>query len=444
MLKHAMLLGLGLSLALSAGCAATTEAPDEREPTNALGDETHWAGGWRYYAWDFGCQANNLKNAVQPKSRRHVYRFSAATATDASFTLSASWPKSLGAFLMVLDAKGTLLDWTYGTTSEASLTVKLPGAGDYWVFVSPVWYEKVKTSWSYSLSASCSQECVTDADCGPGKACALPQCKQAPCKTGICVDQPLCAEYTTSDGRYYAKNFPGSDAALAQQWVTLDPEVAASGVNPGTCESLNAKPCPAEDPPVCGVPVATDKEATYSSLCDFQKVVRAAAGATGESKGKYWAGACPDGYCAVGWISPPDVNSPTVYVKNFSTKGEAESWLGSTLSNLSSSEIRNGHCDDPVACITLYKPVCGTIKSEPAKTYSNSCGFQGAVMADAGSTGESKGYYTEGACKPACDYTDPKKTWVAQSPEKCMLVKYYCTPPAVPFSNACGCGCVAP
>ncbi|MBK9000997.1 MAG: hypothetical protein IPM35_35190 [Myxococcales bacterium] len=441
MLKQALVLGFGLSLSLLAGCAATTEAPDEAEPTSALGDETHWAGGWRYYDWDFGCQTGSLKNFVVPKSRRHVYSFSASAGTETTFTLTASWPKQLGAFLMVMNAKGQLVDWTYSTTSEASLSVQLAAAGDYWLFASPVWYEKVKTAYAYTLSASCSKECSADADCGAGKTCVVPQCFKAPCKAGVCVDAPLCAEYTTSDGRYYAKNFPGSDAAAAKEWVTLDPEVSSSGVNPGTCESLNSKVCPSTDPAVCGVPIATDKEATYANLCEFQKVVRAAAGATGESKGKYWAGACPDGYCAVGWLSPPDVNSPTVYVKNFTSKGEAESWLGSSFSNLSSSEIRNGHCDDPVACITLYKPVCGVIKSEPQKTYSNSCGFQGAVMADAGSSGESKGYYTDGACKPACDYTDPKKTWMAQSAEKCALIKYFCTAPTVPFSNECGCGC---
>ena len=444
MLKRAFLVGFGLSLASLAGCAATAEAPEESEPTSALGEETHFAGGWRYYDWDFDCQTGGLKNSVKPKSRRHVYRFSANVATEATFTVNASWPKQLGAFLMVLDASGKLVDWKHSTTGEVTLSAQLATAGDYWVFVSPVWYEKVHTSYSYTLSAACSKECNVDADCGLGKACALPMCKQAPCKTGICVDLPICAEYTTTDGRYYAKNFAHDDMAAAEAWVKADPEVNASGVGYGSCESKNAKPCPATDPPVCGVPIGTDKEATYTSLCEFQKVVRTAAGSSGESKGKFWAGACPDGYCAIGWLSPPDVNSPTVYVKNFDAKGEAESWLGSVLSNLSSSEIRGGHCDEPVACPAIYKPVCGTIKSEAPKTYSSACGFQGAVMADAGSAGESKGYYSAGACKPLCDYTDPKKTWAAQSPEKCMLVKYYCTPPAVSFSNECGCGCVTP
>lgn len=412
MLKSTLSFGLSLSLAscLLAGCAATSEAPDDAEPTSALGAETHWSGGFRYYDWAFDCKASGLVNSVKPKSRRHVYGFTSDSGGETTFTLDATWPKQLGAFLMVLDAQGGLVDWTYQNGNQATLAAKLPSAGDYWVFVSPVYYEKLKTSHAYSLTAACPKDM-------------------------------LCAEYTTSDGRFYAKNFPASDAALANQWVTLDPQVESSGVGPGTCESQNAKPCPTTDPPVCGVPISTDQETTYASLCEFRKVVRAAAGSTGESKGKFWNGACPDGYCAVGWISPPDVNSPTVYVKNFETKGEAESWLGSSLSNLTSSEIRDGHCDEPVACLAVYKPVCGTIKSGAAKTYSNSCSFQGAVMGDAGSAGESKGFYTPGACAPACDYSDPSKTWVAKSAEQCMLVKYYCTPPTVPFSNACGCGC---
>lgn len=443
MFKQSFAFAFALS-ALVCGCAASTEAPEDAEPTSALGDASSFAGGWRYFQTDFGCQAPSLKNVVQPKSRRHVYHFNAATSTHTTFELSASWPKGLGAFLMLADANGKLVDWSYSTGNQTTLDVELAGAGSYWLFVSPVWYEKLHSAYSYSLTAACSKECAADADCGAGKACALPQCKQAPCKSGVCVDQPLCAEYTTSDGRYYAKNFAGSDLAAAKQWVAADPEVESSGVNVGSCESLNTKVCPDTDPPVCGVPIATDKEATFASLCELQKVVRGAAGATGESKTKYWEGACPAGYCAIGWLAPPDVNSPTVYAKNFGSKGAAESWLASSLPNLQSSEILNGHCDQPLACMTLYKPVCGVVKSSAEHTYSNECGFQGAVMNDAGSAGESKGYYTAGACQPACDYTNPKQVWMAQSTAKCMLIKFYCTPPATMFGNECGCGCETP
>jgi len=404
--------GFALSLSLLAGCAASTEAPTPDEPTESLGAETHWAGGWRYYDLEFDCQNASLKNAVKAKSQRHVYGFAAASAGEVTFDLAATWPKSLGAFLMVLDDVGTLVDWTYATTNSAKLAAKLPAAGNYWVFASPVWYEKVKTAYSYTLTAKC----------GGG----------------------LCAEYTTSDGRYYAKNFSGADAAAAQQWVQADPLVSSSGVNPGSCDSLNGKVCPSTDPPVCGVPISSDKEQTFASLCEFQKVVRKAAGASGESKGKYWAGACADGYCATATLSPPEVNSPTFYAKNFSTKGDAEAWLGASFSSNAATQIENGHCNEPGACITLYKPVCGTIKDGTGTTYSNSCAFEAAVKGDAGETGESKGYYTGGACAPVCDYTKPNQTWVAKSADKCMLVKYYCTPPSVPFSNECGCGCETP
>jgi len=68
------------------------------------------------------------------------------------------------------------------------------------------------------------------------------------------------------------------------------------------------------------------------------------------------------------------------------------------------------------------------IGSGAQSTYSNSCFFEGAVMAAAGSTGWSKGASSKGACQPVCDYSDPSKTWVAKSPEQCALVKFYCTP----------------
>jgi hypothetical protein len=41
----------------------------------------------------------------------------------------------------------------------------------------------------------------------------------------------------------------------------------------------------------------------------------------------------------------------------------------------------------------------------------------------------------------ACDYSDPSRTWVAQDPATCMLVKYTCAS-GVGFSDGCGCGCV--
>jgi hypothetical protein len=40
-----------------------------------------------------------------------------------------------------------------------------------------------------------------------------------------------------------------------------------------------------------------------------------------------------------------------------------------------------------------------------------------------------------------CDYGDPDKHYVAQSPQECMVVKFACEDGAVPFFDDCGCGC---
>jgi hypothetical protein len=143
-------------------------------------------------------------------------------------------------------------------------------------------------------------------------------------------------------------------------------------------------------------------------------------------------------YCATTTIGE---SSPVFYAKNFESEKSAWDWLSSSFPHGENTQLIEGPCDQPRACIMIYKPVCGVIKDSAPETYSNSCGFEAAIMSDAGSDGESKGFYSEGECGPKCDYEDPSKKWVAQSSEQCMLVKFFCEPGSTPFFSECGCGC---
>src|SRR4029078_261351 len=109
---------------------------------------------------------------------------------------------------------------------------------------------------------------------------------------------------------------------------------------------------------------------------------------------------CAGKFCATALIGPPDTSSPTFYAKNFADKTEAQAWIDQGFPNATKSTVYEQACDGPKACMQIYSPVCGVVKSDPAQTYSHASFFEGAVMADAGSTGESKGYYTAGACQP--------------------------------------------
>lgn len=143
--------------------------------------------------------------------------------------------------------------------------------------------------------------------------------------------------------------------------------------------------------------------------------------------------------CATTTIDAPYANSPTFYAKNFASEKEAWDWLNASFP-YGKSQVLAGACNEPKYCIQVYKPVCGTVKDQASKTYSNSCHFEGAILADAGDSGESKGYYVDGECQAKCSLDDPTKNYVGKSPEQCMLIKYFCAE-GEPFSNECGCGC---
>lgn len=150
--------------------------------------------------------------------------------------------------------------------------------------------------------------------------------------------------------------------------------------------------------------------------------------------------------CATATVPPAAEGlSSTYYVQNVASDAEAQSFYqsfpqGTTFSTLS------GACSDSTMCPALYNPVCGVVRNEPAKTFSNACAFSAAIRLDAGAVAGqgSKGYIeSQGECveAPVCSYDDPSKSYVVQSAEQCKLVKFACPAGAAPFFDDCGCGC---
>lgn len=229
---------------------------------------------------------------------------------------------------------------------------------------------------------------------------------------------PLCAEYLTTDGRFYAKNFAPGQEAEAEAWVAADPQVFASGIGIGTCGAMNEKPCDPQDPPGCGIPAKTDVAGNYASLCEFRKVIRTYADEDGESKGKFTEGACTE-YCA--WARFNEGDRAFVYAQSFLNEDNAWQWLNATFLN-GEKMVVPGLCGAQQECVVfMYAPVCGTVRDLQAATYDAPCRFVDAVLKDAGAGG-SKGFYDLGECAPvsgwitAVDVTvslgqDERLTW---------------------------------
>ena len=212
---------------------------------------------------------------------------------------------------------------------------------------------------------------------------------------GVCVENAYCSQYTTTDGRFYAKNF--ASYADAKAW-TAGEGIDSAWIDTGHCDAPRA--CAEIYAPVCGTPLSTDKPTDFGNRCEFENVVRASAGSSGESKGKFQEGTCADpDFCAVVTFSSSGLDY--VYAWNANSEAEAQALIDGFPNPGSTSSIRQGACNAPSICPTIYKPVCGTVKSGEPKTYSNACVFQGAITGDAGdeAPGFSKGFSSAGACK---------------------------------------------
>ncbi len=42
---------------------------------------------------------------------------------------------------------------------------------------------------------------------------------------------------------------------------------------------------------------------------------------------------------------------------------------------------------------------------------------------------------------PTCDYSDPTRSYVGESPEECAVIKFVCAEGSHYFADDCGCGC---
>jgi hypothetical protein len=444
-MKQFLCVGLvGLAVAMF-GCASGEDRP---EPTDldVGSQQSAWTSPenhWQHNGSQFDC-GQGVQGAFSAQKRRQFFSFPGEKGRQSHFDFNGKWSHSLGAVLIVTDVNYNILALDVHVVGRhAEVDVTPSTTGKHFVFVSPYKYWNVYSPVSFSLQAKCEAlGCTENNDCQFGESCIKPVCIKAPCDfPGQCIAQPLCAEFTTSDGRYYAKNFPAGQADAAKAWVTIDPMVEISGVNAGFCSDLNAKACDPQDPPVCGSVKFADEYSTFTSVCEFQKAVREQAGTTGEYKGRYTEGACEKGeakQCAT--LSFTDNSSTFYYVKNVDNDADAQSFYANFPQ--ADTDTLDSSCGTPRPCTFLYKPVCGVIKNDKAQTYSNACFFRQALRESAGTAApdESKGYYADGPC-PACDYNDPAKKYVIQDSELCKAAKFACEPGTQHFFNDCGCGC---
>ncbi|HVJ94780.1 MAG TPA: hypothetical protein VM580_33565 [Labilithrix sp.] len=426
------------------GCATDIE-PSEDDAAGVSEDALSTdQGGWKHQAgFNLSC-TDSVKNTFHV-TYRHYYSFAGSVANDTSFTLNGTWPASWGARIVVKDLAGKVIGQaTNPKASSVSLSVTFPSNAKYFVYVSPANYllKMLFPKSSYTLAASCKSNgsCLQDTDCQQGQSCSTPVCIKAPCEApGVCVDAtPFCAEYTTTDNRFYAKNF--TNHAEAEAWTQNDPLVDAVNIREGHCNA--PRPCPKIYLPVCGTPISTDQATTFGNQCAFQNSVRAAAGKTGESKGTWRKGACPAvdvDFCAT--VKFESDGRQYVYASNHDSKAEAFAWIDTFTESNKVGTVTSGPCDAPTACAKIYWPVCGVIGTGGKHTYSNACMFAAAIKNDAGdeAPGFSKGYSVPGAC--TCDYNDPARSYLIQDAEACKAAKFGCAEGKSHFFDECGCGC---
>ncbi|MCA9639286.1 MAG: hypothetical protein H6718_31585 [Polyangiaceae bacterium] len=279
-------------LAFSAvGCSAASDvAPSDHGKQTA--EREYRAGGWTFHDDAFEC-GGSVRTGVWRGNARHVFAFEGTANETVTFAPDGTWDDRGGILAFVTNSTGLITDWSYEENySSTKFDAHFDRNDTYFVWVMPLETRFLSGTNYMTMSVHCQDAgCQSDADCAQDESCVQVQCITTPCPA-LCVAQPTCAEGVTADNRVYAKNFAAGDFQAAQDFVDGF-QFVMSGINKGTCESLNTKEC-RDDAPVCGQPAWADYPKNFASLCEFEKLIRSYAGAEGEAKGAFENGLCEE------------------------------------------------------------------------------------------------------------------------------------------------------
>lgn len=234
-----------------------------------------------------------------------------------------------------------------------------------------------------------------------------------------------CVEFDVAHGTYqgkpqrifYAFNAKSYADALAQ--LKNYPKHKNSLIRKGACGKQHTS-CPRHHRPVCSY------KTTYGNLCQFKITIRRKAGNTisGAGKGTWIEGAClvPVAHC-VEFQSTDRNGKPhnTFYARNVNSYKEGKDVLAQ-FKYFTNEKIRKGTCEKQSRfCPSSYTveikcppgascpppsswptrkhpPVCGNPPSYG--DFVNVCTFQVHIRGKAGASGQFKGSWDNGACKP--------------------------------------------
>lgn len=224
-----------------------------------------------------------------------------------------------------------------------------------------------------------------------------------------CELTKYCVEYETTDpdgtpyNNFYAQNvttYEEGKQLLAQVQYFFNEDI-----RPGSCASQSAI-CPTVHDPVCGdSPVA---QTEYDNVCVFKSHIRQTAGESDQWKGHWEQGTCDatGQFCGgIGGLPCPD-GFVCVLEGDYPDAG--------------------GSCQ-PTTC--TYDGVEYAVgDSFPALDGCNVCSCTAGGV----------------ACTKMYCGCDPQNEWwrdYRYDPATCEVIRYYCPPNMMPFSNECGCGC---
>ena len=385
------------------GCAGDTTDEPAATASDSEGDELIGSGpnAWQHQALELSC-TTPVAHKVTKTSRRHIFSFAGEAGTTTTFTLTGTWPASLGARLYVTDPAGKVIATVkQDGTSTVTLKTTFATTGKHLVFASPIKYQQVAKTYGYTLGAACDG----------GLRCASASV--------------IWSEGATATS--YLQNV--SSPAQAEAFFATFPAGATFSQRDGACDQSTM--CPALYKPVCGV-IGSAAPATFSNGCAFGAALGQSAGHTpGEGSKGYVQ---HDGEC--GPVCDYD-QADRHYVAQSPDQCKLVKFACPTGQSPFFDDCGCG-CEGPAA------PVCDY--DQPGKTYVGQSPATCQVIKYACPAGQEH-FADECGCgclgpkAPVCDYNEPGKHYVAQSPDQCKLVKFACPKGQTPFFDDCGCGC---